>query len=132
MNETKTSSTNTGKKIFEESKTINGQESKVTVYHYYQKPQSLINETATFYKGFSEGEYLEFVFLGKFSKLDHIQLEFEDDYTEIEILKNFENLENTTIVVETYLTEGIAFKKFKWTYLNGEEGSLLAAETDMN
>lgn len=92
-------------------------ESKVTIKGYYKEPASLKDTDTIILNGVSEGEFVEIVVEGEITDFEHVKLEWDESQTSVkekETLKSFDRLINQTIVIKTYIPEGIPLEKIKW------------------
>lgn len=103
-----------------ENKTL---ENVVTIKGYYEEPESLKDKQTIIINGVSEGEFVEIVIDGKITDFEHVKLEWDEKQSmlkEKEILKRFDKLTNQTLVIKTYIPEGIPSEKVKWKSLSGK------------
>ncbi len=104
----------------EEHKTL---ENKVTIKGYYEEPNSLKDEQTIILNGVSEGEFVEIIIEGEITDFEHVKLEWDENQNNLkekEILKRFDKLTNQTLVIKTYMPEGIPSEKVKWKSLTGQ------------
>ncbi len=105
--------------------------SRVIITGYYDKPSSLEDEGAMVLDGLSEGEFIEIVIQGEIKDFQHIRLEWDattNDLIEKETINQFNQLKNQTMVIRTYMPEGIPSEKVKWSSINGNDYEFMIAD----
>lgn len=111
-----------GCSVNDHSKVDKTLDDKVTIKAYYEAPESLKNKETIILDGVSEGEFIEIVVEGEIKDFELVKLEFDGNQAilkEKEILKNFSKLTNQTIVIKTYIPDGIPSEKIKWKSSSG-------------
>jgi hypothetical protein len=106
-------------------------DSKVIIKGYYDEPASIRDKNTIVLDGLSEGEFIEIVIKGEIVNFEHVRLmwnENQNSLEEIEILNTLDELVNQTIVIKTYIPEGIPFEKIKWQSISGENYEFLIVE----
>jgi len=103
----------------------------LTIEGFYEAPLSLQDESTIVIKGMSEGEYIECIIQGEIKNFELVKLKIDDDSGELvesEVLHCFEQLSNQTLIIKTYLTEGIPVEKIKWESTTGKQFDCVIAE----
>jgi hypothetical protein len=98
-------------------------ENIVTIKGYYEEPESLKDKQTIIINGVSAGEFVEIVIDGEITDFEHVKLEWDEKQSillEKETLKRFDKLTNQTLVIKTYMPEGIPSEKVKWNSLSGK------------
>lgn len=109
-------------------------ESKVTIKSYYKEPESLKDKQTIILNGVSEGEFVELVVEGEILDFEHVKLEWDESQSSVkekETLKSFDRLINQTIVIKTYIPEGIPSEKLKWKSSLGKAYEYIIRENGM-
>jgi ABC-type oligopeptide transport system substrate-binding subunit len=98
-------------------------ENKVTIKGFYEEPESLKNRQTIVINGASEGEFVEIVVEGEIIDFEHVKMEWDanrNSLNEKEILKRFDRLVDQTVVIRTYMPEGIPSERLKWKSASGK------------
>lgn len=109
--------------------------SKVVIKGYYDEPASIWDKNTIILEGLSEGEFIEIVIQGEIENFEYIRLAWNDkenNLEEKETINKFDRLQNQTIVIKTYMPEGIPFEKVKWESNSGKEYELIIAENSLD
>lgn len=110
-------------------------ESKVTIKGYYEEPESLKDKQTIIINGVSEGEFVEIVVEGEIIDVEHVRVQWDEDKTSLiekETLTRFDRLINQTLVIKTYMPEGIPTEKVKWKGSAGKTYEYVIQEDCMN
>ncbi|KUO66626.1 MAG: hypothetical protein APF84_04100 [Gracilibacter sp. BRH_c7a] len=103
---------------FESKEDIQNQiKSKVVINTYYQEPTSLKDSKTIILNGLMEGEFIEVVVDGEIKDFKHVELTWDDKQNtlvETRIINEFDTLTDKTIVIKTYMPEGIPSEKIVW------------------
>lgn len=105
--------------------------SKVTVNGYYGKPNSLQDENIIMLEGLSSGEFVEFIVDGEIRDFEHIELSWNDEKCELvetQVINSFDKLIDQTILISTYMPEGIPREKIKWKDISGISHEFIITE----
>ncbi len=108
--------------------------STVIIKGYYDKPSSIEDKDTIVLEGLSEGEFIEIIVKGKIEKFQHIRLEWNDyknDLVEKETINKLDQIKNQTIVIKTYMPEGMPSEKIKWSSLSGKEYEFIVVENSL-
>lgn len=103
---------------------------KVIIKGFYKEPPSLYFEKTKTLKGVSMGEFVEIKIHGTIKDFKHVKIEMGSagDLLETEILNEFEQLIDQTLIIKTFMPEGIPMEKIKWKSLSGKEYEFFIAE----
>lgn len=110
-------------------------ENTVTIKGYYEEPESIKDKQTIIINGVSTGEFVEIVIEGEITDFEHVKLEWDEKQSilkEKETLKRFDKLTNQTLVIKTYMPEGIPSEKVKWKSLSGKTYEYTVKEYSMN
>ncbi|EHQ88479.1 hypothetical protein [Desulfosporosinus youngiae] len=126
---------NQGISIFE-SKEDNqsGIKSKVAIKTYYKEPPSLKDENTIILNGLLKGEFIEVVVEGEIKDFKHVELKWDDKLKaliETRVINKFDTLTNKTIVIQTYLPDGIPSEKVQWKTISGKAYEFIIAENNL-
>ena len=102
---------------------INTSKGIVSITDYYSEPESMSDKNTLVLDGLSEGEFLEFIVEGEIQSFQHIKLEWDSNRNELvekDVINSIEKLENQTMVIKTYMPEGIPSEKLKWKSVSGK------------
>ncbi len=105
--------------------------SKVIIKRYYSEPASITDENTIILEGLSEGEFIEFVIEGEIVNFQHVRLMWKENQSnleEVEVLNRIDKLDNQTIVIKTYIPEGIPLEKIKWQSISGKNYEFVIVE----
>ncbi|MFP4660947.1 MAG: hypothetical protein ACLFPF_02050 [Halanaerobiales bacterium] len=105
--------------------------SAVIINAYYSKPQSLNDTDTIVLKGVSSGEYLEVIVKGVIYNFRHISLSWnnaENALVEKEVIHKINTVTNQTIIINTYLAEGIPQEKIQWEDHEGKPYEFIIQE----
>ena len=103
----------------------------VTIRTYYQPPESMKDKDSIILQGAGSGEYLEISVAGKIFDFTNLTLSWDEnkmEFIEEDIINQLKEVENKTIILETYLPEGIPQEKITWELSDGEKFEHLVAE----
>jgi len=118
--------------VFESKDDIqNNIKSKVVINTYYEEPDSLKDKNTIILNGLMEGEFIEFIVEGEIKDFKHVELvwdEKENALVEKSIINKFDKLTNQTIVIKTYLPDGIPSEKIVWKTLSGKTYEFVIAQ----
>lgn len=104
----------------------------VKIISYYDAPESINNEDIIVLEGVSKGEYIEIIVEGEILKFEHIKLEWnngENGLMEKEIINKIDVLSNQTVILKTYMPEGIPSEKIKWKSKEGKIYQFIVQES---
>lgn len=90
---------------------------KVVINTYYQEPTSLKDSKTIVLNGLMEGEFIEVIVDGEIKDFKHVELTWDDKQNtlvETRIINEFDTLTDKTIVIKTYMPEGIPSEKIVW------------------
>jgi hypothetical protein len=110
-------------------------ENKVTIKGFYEEPESLKNKQTIVINGVSEGEFVEIVVEGEIIDFEHIKIEWDANQNSIkekETLKRFDKLINQTLIIKTYMPEGIPSERVKWKSASGKAYEYTIQEDGMD
>jgi hypothetical protein len=110
-------------------------ENIVTIKGYYEEPESLKDKQTIIINGVSAGEFVEIVIDGEITDYEHVKLEWDEKQSiliEKETLNRFDKLTNQTLVIKTYIPEGIPSEKVKWKSLSGKPYEYIVKEYNLN
>lgn len=108
---------------------------KVLIKGYYDKPESMDEKETIIIEGVSEGEFVEIVVHGEINYFEHVSLEWDENKNELvekEIINRFDKLTNQTIVIKTYMPEGIPSEKIKWKSDTGKVYEFIIREYSLD
>ena len=93
----------------------------VKIKSYSSAPSSL-NEKSTLILGDRESaEFVEIKIEGKIKNFKYLSIGFENDaLVEKDLIQEYNELENSTIVIGTTIPEGVPFEKIKWQNETGK------------
>ena len=114
---------------------VDNQKSKVTIEGYYNEPNSLMDKETILLEGLQTGEFLEIIIYGEIKNFEHIRVEYDDEtntFKEVEVLNSYDELSNKTIVIKTYMPEGIPSELIKWESNLGEDYQFYIREIDLS
>lgn len=81
-------------------------------------PKSLEESNTISIKGLLEGEeYVEIVIKGEITDFEHIEIAWDEKTStlvEKSVLEKFNSVKDQTIIIKTYLPDGIPSEKIKW------------------
>lgn len=115
--------TNTAPAATDSNSSTANKKSSVIIKGYYDEPASIKDKNTIILEGVSKGEYIEIIIQGEVQDFQHIKVEWDtgkNDLVEKGIINKFENLKNKTIVIKTYMPEGIPSEKVKWKSVTGK------------
>lgn len=122
----------TGFKLFESDEHIdNAKKSKVIINGYYNEPLSLKAADTLILNGLSSGEFIEVVIEGTITDFQLVELEWDSEKMELiekRVIHQFDRLENKTVVIKTYMPDGIPLEKIKWKSLFGKAYEFIIRE----
>ena len=110
-------------------------ENKVTIKGFYEEPESLKNKQTIVINGVSEGEFVEIVVEGEIIDFEHVKIEWDANQNSIkekETLKRFDKLINQTLIIKTYMPEGIPSERVKWKSASGKAYEYTIQEDGMD
>jgi len=96
----------------------------VTIRGYYEEPKSISNSNTIVIKGVSKGEFIEVVIEGVIREFQLVRLGWDDksnNIVEKEIIHEINEVQDQTVVIKTYMPEGIPFEKIKWKSITGKD-----------
>ena len=105
--------------------------SKVTIRGYYEEPESLHDKETVILQGVLAGEFLEVEVQGTIKDFEVVRLEWDDQKNELaekEVIHRIEILNDQTLVIKTYMPEGIPSEKLKWESLSGKQYEFIVSE----
>ena len=108
--------------------------SKVVINTYHEEPTSLKDKNTIILDGLMKGEFVEIVVDGEIKDFKHVELKWDDKQNtliETRIINKFDKLTNQTVVIKTYLPEGIPSEKIKWDTISGKSFEFIIAENDL-
>ncbi|SDK17339.1 hypothetical protein [Natronincola ferrireducens] len=120
----------TGCNKYIENQSIENDGTKVIIIGHYTKPKSINNENTIIVDRHGR-EYLEFIVEGVISDFELVGLEWDDAENalkEKDVLTELGKLENKTVIIKTFLPEGIPFEKIKWKSTAGNSYDYIIAE----
>ncbi|HBW36642.1 hypothetical protein [Desulfosporosinus sp. BICA1-9] len=124
-----------GNNIFESKEDIqNGIKSNVAIKTYYEEPASLKDKNTVILNGLLKGEFVEVVVEGEIKDFKHVELKWDDRQSELietRVINKFETLTNKTIVIQTYLPDGIPSEKIEWKTISGKVNEFIIAESNL-
>ena len=109
--------------------------SKIVIKGYYEDPASIQDIDTIILDGLLEGEFIEIAIIGEIVNFEHVRLIWNENkkiLEEIEVLNRFDKLINQTLVISTYIPEGIPSEKIKWQSVSGEKYEFIIAEDGEN
>jgi len=89
----------------------------IDIFTYYDMPEFISDKDMIILGGVSSGEYIEFIVKGEIFNFEHIKLDWDNkknNLIEKEVLNSIEFLSNQTIIINTFMPEGIPLEKIKW------------------
>jgi len=72
----------------------------------------------------SSGEYIEVIIEGTIKNFQHVELECDNETKELaekRVIHHVDRLENQTVVIKTYMPEGIPQEKITWKSPSGKD-----------
>lgn len=105
--------------------------SKVTIRGYYEEPESIRSKETIVLKGVLEGEFIEVKVNGTIKDFMLVRLEWDgikNDVVEKEVVHRIGILKDKTLVIKTYMPEGIPSERLKWKSLSGKQYEFTIAE----
>jgi|SRR5690554_2884272 len=99
-------------------------ESIVTIRGYYNEPESLNNKNTIVLKGIQDGEFVEVVVAGLILDFQLIRMDWDDNQSNLidkEVIHKISELKDNTVVIKTYMPEGIPSEKITWKSMTGKE-----------
>ncbi len=112
----------------------NETKSRVVIKTYYEEPTSLKDKNTIILKGLSKGEFIEVVVEGEIKDFKHVELKWDEKQNtliEKRIINKFDTLINKTIVIQTYLPDGIPSEKIQWQTISGKPYEFIIAENNL-
>jgi len=109
--------------------------SKVIIKGYYDEPFSLNDKDTIVLHGLNQGEFIEFIVKGEIRNFKHLELKWDetkDELVEKRIINQLDRVSNQTIVIKTYMPEGIPSEKIKWESASGKPYEFLIAEYNLD
>ena len=113
----------------------NNLKSKVVINTYHEEPTSLKDKNTLILNGLTKGEFVEIVVDGEIKNFKHVELKWDDKQNtliETRVIDQFDKLTNQTVVIKTYIPEGIPSEKIKWDTKSGKLFEFIIAENDLN
>lgn len=134
-NEQETQNQNQGNNSFESKDDIENEiKSKVVINTYYEEPASLEDKNTIIINGLMKGEFVEVVVEGEIKDFKHVEIKWDETQNtmiETRIINEFDKLTNNTIVIKTYLPDGIPSEKIEWKTIAGETCEFIIAENNL-
>lgn len=106
-------------------------DSNVTIKGHYEEPESINDKDTIILDGISKGEFIEVIVKGEIKNFKHIKLNWDNDkniLVEEETLNEIDSIKDKTIVINTYMPEGIPTEKLKWVNKNQEIKQFIIGE----
>ncbi|MDG5816193.1 hypothetical protein QA601_13950 [Chitinispirillales bacterium ANBcel5] len=103
----------------------------VTIKGLYKAPESVHNGNTTILKGAMDGEYVEVNVQGVIKDFVLINLKWDDcsqELIETDIVHRIDTVRNETVVIKTFMPEGIPSEKIKWKNTSGKEHEFIIHE----
>jgi hypothetical protein len=103
----------------------------VSIRGYYQEPESIHNKETIILQGVSDGEFIEVKVQGTVTEFRFIRLgwdEAQNDLAEKETLHSIPTLKDATLLIKTYIPEGIPSEKLTWKSESGKQYEFLINE----
>ncbi|HCT64950.1 MAG TPA: hypothetical protein DIC60_06795 [Lachnospiraceae bacterium] len=121
--------------IFESKDDIQNKiKSKVGINTYHEEPTSLKDKNTITLNGLMKGEFVEIVVEGEIKDFKYVELKWDDKQNtmiETRIINKFDKLINQTIVIKTYMPDGIPSEKIEWKTISGKSFEFIIAENDL-
>lgn len=109
--------------------------SQVSIQGFYDEPASMSNAKTIILDGLYTGEFLEIIVSGEILDFEHVSILIDEGVNEFitkEILHEFDQLNDVTIVIRTYMPEGIPTEAIRWKSASGEEYEFYVGEFDLS
>ena len=103
----------------------------VTIRGHHIEPESLTNKNTILLKGRQDGEFVEVVVLGTIFDFQLIRMEWDDNQASLiekEVIHQISEVKNNTVVIETYMPEGIPSEKITWESITGKKYEFIICE----
>lgn len=103
----------------------------VTITCQYTEPDFIDIRNILIIEGVSVGEYVVIKIEGKIIDFKHIKLGWDNEkggLIEEKVLNKINAIENQTIVISTYIPEGIPVEKIKWKSIKDKEYDFIIQE----
>lgn len=108
---------------------------RVIIKGYYDKPESMDEKSTIIIEGILSGEFIEIVVHGEIYYFEHVSLEWDENKNELvekEIMNRFNKLTNQTVVIKTYMPEGIPSEKIKWKSDTGKAYEFIISDYSLD
>ncbi|MCX7711463.1 MAG: hypothetical protein N2484_16605 [Clostridia bacterium] len=96
----------------------------VKIKGHLEAPKSMNDMGSLILKGTSTGEFIEIIVKGEIFDFRHCRVEWDNqknDVVEKEVLNKLDLVKNQTIIIQTYMPEGIPMEKIKWKGASGKD-----------
>ena len=104
----------------------------VIITGYYEKPESFDNLKTIKWESNSKGEFIEIIVKGKILNFEVVLLGWDNnDLVEKSQKFLIGEIENKTIILLTYMPEGIPSEKIKWKDLSGNDFEYIIQDYNM-
>jgi len=118
-----------GQYIFEnKEENQNAIKSKVIINTYFEEPDSMKDKSTRVLNGLMGGEFIEVIVEGEIKDFKHIELVWDEKQNaliEKGIINKLDQLANQTIVIKTYMPDGIPSEKLVWKTISGESNEFV-------
>lgn len=108
---------------------------KVTIEGHYMEPISLSDNETIVLEGLQIGEFVEFIVYGEIKNFKHMKIAYNSDgdsFSEVKELNSYDVLSDQTIVIKTYMPEGIPSELIKWESMDGEIFEFYISDYDLS
>lgn len=95
----------------------------VVINTYYDEPASLIDKNTVVLNGLKDGEFIEVIVKGEIKDFKHVELKWDEQknaLTETRVINQFDTLTDKTMVIKTYMPDGIPTEKIEWKTTSGK------------
>lgn len=89
----------------------------VVINTYYQEPASLKDKNTVVLEGLAHGEFIEVIVEGEINDFKHVELKWDEQknvLTEVGVLSKFDTITGKTVVIKTYMPDGIPAERIEW------------------
>lgn len=97
---------------------------KVIINQFGSEPASIKDKNTIVLNGLSHGEFVETTIKGEVVNFRHVEVKWNDTKNgleEVRTINKFDKLTNKTIVIKTYVPEGIPYEKITWQSVSGKD-----------
>lgn len=114
---------------------LKNEEVRVSINGFYNTPESMDDENTIVLDGLVTGEFVEIVIDGEIKNFKHIKVIYDGDKNEFirkEVINSFDTLKDKTIVIRTYMPDGIPSEVICWQDETGKENEYFIREYNLS